>query len=134
METTMKKKNDRHHLAELLEEKAIRQARQSLRHFVEWAWSILEPGTPFQPNWHIDLLCEYLEAVTAGQILRLAINIPPRYMKSLLVSVLWPCWEWYQQPSARFIFSSYAESLASHHSLNRRLLIRSPAYQRLAPN
>src|SRR5688572_20095829 len=92
LETTMTGTNDRHRLAALLDEKAIRHSRQSLRVFVEWGWPIVEPRTVFQPNWHIDLICEYLEAVTAGQISRLVINIPPRYMKSLLVSVLWPCW------------------------------------------
>jgi hypothetical protein len=35
--------------------------------------------TSFLPNWHIDLLCEHLEAVTAEQITRLVNNIPPRY-------------------------------------------------------
>src|SRR6185436_1288335 len=123
----------RHHLAALLDEKAVRLARVSLRAFVAWAWPILEPRTPFLPNWHIDLLCEHLEAITAGVTSRLVINVPPRYMKSLLVSVLWPTWEWYQRPSARYIFSSYAENLASHHSLARRRLIRSRQYQRFAP-
>jgi len=129
----MNRRNDRGRLAALLDEMSIRRARQSLRFFVEWVWTILEPGTPFQANYHIDLICEYLEAITAGEILHLVINIPPRYMKSLLVSVLWPCWEWYQQPSGRYIFSSYAEGLASHHSLSRRRLIRSRQYRRFAP-
>ncbi len=50
------------------------------------------------------------------------------------MSVLWPCWEWSQKPSGRYIFSSYGEALASHHSLSRRRLIRSRGYQRLAPD
>lgn len=129
----MNRRNDRGRLAALLDEMSVRRARISLRFFVEWAWSILEPRTAFQPNYHIDLICEYLEALTTGEILRLVINIPPRYMKSLLVSVFWPCWEWYQQPSGRYIFSSYAEGLASHHSLSRRRLIRSRLYRRFAP-
>jgi hypothetical protein len=129
--TMTTKRNER--LTALASEKAIRMARQSLRDYVEWAWPILEPGTPFLPNWHIDLVCEYLELVTAGKIQRLVINIPPRYMKSLLVSVMWPCWEWGRRPSTRYIFSSYAENLASHHSLLRRRLIRSPQYRRFAP-
>ena len=128
------KPNKRQDLAALVDELTIRRTRQSLRLFVPWAWPSLEPGTVFQANWHIALICEYLEAVTAGEVLRLVINIPPRYMKSLLVSVLWPCWEWYRQPSARYIFSSYAEPLASHHSLSRRRLIRSRPYQRFAPD
>ena len=121
---------DRRQQAALQNEILTRQAVTSLRVFVEWAWPILEPGAPFQPNWHIDLLCEYLEAVTAGEIRRLVINIPPRYGKSLLVSVCWPCWEWIQRPSHRWLFTSYAEKLASRHAIDRRRLLTSDWYQR----
>src|SRR5258708_22111583 len=97
--------------AVLQDEALTRRAMQSLRLFVEWAWPILEPATPFQANWHLDLLCEYLEAITEGQMRRLVINIPPRYGKSLLVSVLWPCWEWIRRPSTRWFFVIYADSI-----------------------
>jgi predicted phage terminase large subunit-like protein len=105
------------------------QAEKSLRSYVEQAWPILEPSVPFLSNWHIDYLVEHLEAVTAGQITRLLINIPPRYMKSILVSVLWPTWEWVQHPSRRWIFASHAESLAIKHSLDRRGVLLSSWYQ-----
>ena len=105
------------------------QAEQSLRSYVEQAWPVLEPDQPFLSNWHIDYLAEHLEAVTAGEITRLLINIPPRYMKSLLVSVLWPTWEWIQQPSRRWIFVSYAETLASKHSVDRRTVLQSEWYR-----
>ena len=36
--------------------------------FYRLAWTVLEPATAFLPNWHIDLIAEHLEAVTAGQI------------------------------------------------------------------
>src|SRR4029453_3659400 len=103
------KKHKRVRLAALLDETLVRRARPSLRAFVELAWPILEPGVTFQPNWHTDLICVYLEALAEVEIRRLVINIPPRYMKSLLVTVLWPCWEWGRHPSFRYIFSSYAE-------------------------
>lgn len=106
-----------------------RHAEQSLRRYVEQAWPILEPEMPFLSNWHIDYLAEHLEAVTAGDITRLLINIPPRYMKSLLVSVLWPTWEWIQAPHRRWIFASYAESLSSKHSVDRRTILQSRWYQ-----
>jgi len=127
-------KTSRRTLVEMADELALRRARQSLRCFAEWAWPILHPDTVFLPNWHIDFVCEHLEAVTAGEILRLVINIPPRYIKSLLVSVLWPCWEWIQRPSGRWLFTSYAETLASRHSLDRRRILRSAPYRRLAPD
>jgi predicted phage terminase large subunit-like protein len=106
-----------------------REAARSLRVFVELAWPILEPQTRLLPNWHIDLICEYLEAVTAGALTRLVINLPPRYMKSLLVSVLWPTWEWIQAPYQRWLFASYSESLATKHSLDRRTVLQSRWYR-----
>ena len=105
------------------------RAERSFRAYVEQAWPILEPATPFLPNWHIDLIAEHLEAVTAGEITRLLINVPPRYMKSLLVSVLWPTWEWIAQPSKRWICTSYSESLSLKHSIDRRTVLQSEWYQ-----
>lgn len=104
-------------------------AERSFRSYVEQAWPILEPSVPFLPNWHIDYLVEHLEAVTSGELTRLLINMPPRYMKSMLVSVLWPTWEWIQRPDTRWIFASYAESLAIKHSLDRRGVLLSPWFQ-----
>jgi predicted phage terminase large subunit-like protein len=106
-----------------------REAEQSLYSYVRQAWSILEPEAFFVPNWHIEYVVEHLEAVTAGQITRLLINLPPRYMKSLLVSVLWPTWEWIHAPERRWIFASHTEGLASKHSVDRRTILQSPWYQ-----
>jgi hypothetical protein len=106
-----------------------REAEQSLYRYVRQAWSILEPEAPFLSNWHIEYVVEHLEAVTAGQITRLLINLPPRYMKSLLVSVLWPTWEWIHAPQRRWIFASYAEALSCKHSVDRRTILQSPWYQ-----
>jgi len=106
-----------------------RQAERSFRVYVEEAWPILEPETSFLPNWHIDLLAEYLEVVTAGEVQYLLITVPPRSMKSLLVSILWPTWEWIQRPGGRWIFASYAEGLATKHSIDRRTVLQSAWYQ-----
>ena len=63
----------------------------------------------YQHNWHIDALCEHLEAVSKGQINRLIINLPPGVTKSLITSVAWPSWEWSFNPSCRFIYGSFSE-------------------------
>ena len=101
----------------------------TLNSFVRQAWPVLEPSTPFIENWHIDLISEYLTAVHTGEIRNLIINIPPRFMKSLLVSVLFPCWEWTEDPSLRFMFTSYSQPLCNKFSTDRRALILSPWYQ-----
>jgi hypothetical protein len=70
-------------LLDLDRELAMRQ----LGEFVRQAWPVVEPSTPYVPGWHIDAIIAHLEAVSRGQIRNLLINVPPRHMKSLLVSV-----------------------------------------------
>jgi hypothetical protein len=63
--------------------------RNNLSEFMKAGWPVIDPA-PLSWTWHIDLISEYLEAVTYGQIKRLLINLPPRYIKSSAVSILWP--------------------------------------------
>src|SRR5580700_418555 len=39
--------------------------RNDLRLYIREAWHVVEPSTVYLENWHIDLIAEYLEAVTA---------------------------------------------------------------------
>jgi hypothetical protein len=103
--------------------------RMPLRQFVEQAWPILEPEALFIPNWHVDAICAHLEAVIDGRIRRLVINVPPGFMKSLLVCVFWPAWVWTFRPGWRGIFSSYAGDLAIRDSVKCRALIESEWYR-----
>ena len=50
----------------------------------------LNPGMPFLPNWHIKAIAYQLERVRRGEVNRLIINMPPRHLKSLTVSVAFP--------------------------------------------
>lgn len=104
-------------------------AERRLKEFIVQAWPIVEPKTPFVDNWHIDAICDHLEATLRGEILRLIINIPPRHMKSLIVSVFFPGWVWARQPDKRFLISSYAQDLSTRDSLKTRRLISSRWYQ-----
>src|SRR5215210_8409534 len=97
--------------------------RRRLKAFIAEAWPLVEPATPFVPNWHIDAIAEHLEAATRGEIQKLVINIPPRHMKTLQVSVFWPAWIWLTHPERRFLFASYAQQLANNHSVICRRLI-----------
>jgi hypothetical protein len=104
-------------------------AGRRFREFVRQAWPVIEPSTLFVSGWHIDAIVEHLEAVACGQIRNLLINVPPRHMKSLLVSVLWPAWEWIRCPQRRWLYSSYAAQLSIRDSIKCRRLIESPWYQ-----
>lgn len=102
--------------------------------FIRAAWHVVEPSTVFSPNWHIDAICEKLEACAAGEIRRLLINIPPRHMKSLTVSVFWPVWRWTTEPHLRFLTASYGEKLAQRDATKSRDLLRSAWFRARWPD
>lgn len=104
-------------------------ASRGLSEFIRQAWQVIEPETRYLHNWHIDAICEYLQAVDAGEVTRLLINCPPRYMKSITVSVMWPVWSWIRKPQSRWLFASYAANLSTQHSVDRRTIIQSDWYK-----
>ena len=108
---------------------------RKLVNFVRRAWPVVEPGTAYVHGWHIDAIAEHLEAVSAGEINRLLINVPPGTMKSLAVGVLWPAWEWgpRAQPQLRYVGAAHAQDLAVRDNMRMRRLVKSEWYQRLWP-
>lgn len=118
-------------------DKAFYSAGQSLKttsltfnEYMAQAWHIIEPATALVNNWHIECIAEHLEAVIRGQIQNLIINLPPRSLKSNIVSKLWPTWAWTQQPWLKWVFVSYAQSLSETFSKDRRDIIESDWYRR----
>lgn len=102
--------------------------------FTRQVFHTTDPGTEYLHNWHVDCMTEYLRACELGQISRLIINVPPRYMKSTTVTVAWPAWLLKQNPSNRIIAASYSSRLSEKHSTDTRLVVQSPWYQTLWPH
>lgn len=90
---------------------------------------MVEPATRFVGGFHVDAIAEHLQALSEGQLQNLIINIPPRHSKSSLVSVLWPTWEWIEDPHLRWLFISYGQGLSTRDSVKRRRLIESHWYR-----
>ena len=68
-------------------------------------------------NWHIEIIAAIPGtarkgrlsgemALRAGKIRRLIINLPPRYLKSLLASVAFPAWCLGHDPAAQILCAS----------------------------
>ena len=113
----------------IAKEQARRKASASLYEFVKQSWHVVEPGTPFIASWHIEVICEHLEAITCGDLRKLLINIPPRHSKSTIVSVMWPMWEWLVRPEEKFLCASYSGVLSIRDNLKARRLVQSPWYR-----
>lgn len=101
--------------------------------FIGKTLQTVDPGAGYLPNWHINLIAEYLEAARRGEVTRLIINMPPRSLKSVCVSVAWPAWLLAHDPQSRILAASYAASLSVKHSLDCRLVLQSPWFKRAFP-
>jgi hypothetical protein len=112
---------------------AERDRRKCVRliEFVRTYWHIVEPHEAFREGWAVEAMCDHLEAVTAGLITRLLINVPPGSMKSLLVNVFWPAWEWgpMGQAHLRYVAFSYAALLTERDNRKFLAVVSSPRYQ-----
>lgn len=126
-------------LARAKEELARREARAEhaapggLVTFVRYFWKVLEPVTPFVEGWCLEGMCEHLEAVSRGEIKRLLMNVSPGFMKSLLLNVFWPAFEWgpMNRPDLRYVAFSYSSILTERDNEKFLYLIQSPEYQAL---
>lgn len=108
------------------------EAEDSLVSFIRQYWSILEPGRPFVHGWHVDAIAAHLSYVSDGEFNRLLINVPPGFMKSLMVNVFWPAWEWgpRNKPWTRLVKGSYSSALTIRDNRRMRRLIQSEDYQK----
>ena len=99
--------------------------------FFQWSFQFLEPATPLHLNWHHFALAHYLELVLSGAITRLIIAGAPRTLKSLMASVVFPCYILGRNPSARIIGISHSSDLQINFSNQCRALIEAPRYGEL---
>lgn len=117
--------------------------RGGLLAFVKHFWRVLEPVDEFIDGWPLHALCAHLEAITRGddvtingidrKLNRFLANVPPGFMKSLLVNVFWPAWEWGPQelPHLRTVAFSYSPELTQRDNAKFRDLITSQEYREL---
>ncbi len=107
--------------------------RQSLPCFVERVFRTLEPEKTYRHNWHIDHICWQLSRVARGEIKRLIINVPPRSMKSITVTVGFTAWILGRDPTKRIIAVSYADELARKLAIDTGSVMESDWYRQLFP-
>jgi predicted phage terminase large subunit-like protein len=108
--------------------------RRSFPSFVHTCFNTLNPAIAYIPNWHIDYICYHLEQVQKGNINRLIINMPPRALKSITVSVAWPAWLLGWDPRRRIIAASHSNMLSFKHSQDCRTIMQSEWFRSIFPN
>ncbi len=101
--------------------------------FLRRVMATVAPATPYVHNWHLDAIIAHLAACERGEVTRLIINLPPRMLKSTLISVAWPAWLLGHRPSERILAASYAQALGLKHSTDCRAVMESAWYQAVFP-
>lgn len=108
--------------------------RQDFPSFIIKAFNTINPGAEYYPSKHINIISDYLAAVQNGDISRLIINIPPRSLKSICVSVAWTAFLLGLDPTKRIMVASYSQILSIKHSLDCRFILISDWYKELFPS
>lgn len=115
----------------------LQMLRYALGHdfmsFTERGVREITQGGPFQHNWHLEAIAWVLMKVMSGEIKRLIINLPPRSLKSLMTSVLFPAFWLGHDPRKKIFGISYGGELAAKHARDTQLVMQSNWYRRTFP-
>lgn len=111
--------------------------KMTLAEYAREAWHVLHPNTPLVWGWALDAMCMHLEAITYGRFLsmgltnRLLENVPPGMMKSLLLNVFWPSWEWgpVKMPSLTYLSTAHSDDISARDARKCRDLLESEWWQ-----
>lgn len=107
--------------------------RMDFQAFVEGAFLALHPNKTYSRAWYVDAICWHLHRVRAGSMPRLIVNLPPRMLKSFIVSIAWPAFLLGHNPELGIICISYSDDLAKDLARQFRALMESDYYRRLFP-
>lgn len=112
-------------------EQRYKPQRENLKQFLFEYWK-QEKKVALDDNWHIDLICDKLEAVQRWEITRLIIEVPPRSLKTETVARAFPAWCMWKKPT-KFISISYSWDLAKASSEWTREIFNSSTYKKFFP-
>lgn len=107
--------------------------RQHFPAFVEKVFQTLHPGRTFEDNWHIHAICYRLQQVENGGARRLMINVPPRMLKSIIVSIAWVAFLLGHNPGLSIAVVSHNNELAFDLSAKFRKIVDSDWYKTVFP-
>lgn len=109
--------------------------RNDLLSFTQRVFGEINRGETFVPNWHHEAVAyPIVRATVDQQLTRIIINLPPRSLKSIMVSVALPAFLLGRDPTRKIICVSYNQDLANFLSRQTRQVMQSEWYRRLFPS
>lgn len=119
---------------ELTDDELIAMLATDQVSFTQQCFHTVDPAHTYLHNWHIECIIEHLQAMERGEIRRLIVNMPPRSLKTITISIAWTAWLMGQDPATQIICASYAQKLATKQSVDTRLIMESSWYRTCFPD
>ena len=102
--------------------------------FVRRAFEELGGQSTYGHNWHIDAIVHQLDLIRARENRRLVVTIPPRHLKSRLITIAWIAWMLGHNPALSFLCVSYGQDLADDHARDCLKIMQSRWYREAFPD
>lgn len=87
-------------------------ARMEFGFFLRLAFAELGGEGAYIHNWHINTIIHQLDRIISGENRKLIVTMPPRHLKSRILSVAWVAWMMGHNPALSFLCISYGQDLA----------------------
>ena len=101
--------------------------------FLERAFREIDPRGALHVADYVLYLSDVLQHVADGKDSRVILSLPPRHLKSILASIVWPAWLLGQDPKLRIAVISHSQAFARDLSLKALRLIESDFYRDVFP-
>ncbi|QIK79133.1 phage terminase large subunit [Sphingomonas piscis] len=102
--------------------------------FLRMAFHELGGHDAYMHNWHIDAIVHQLDRIRSGENQRLIVTMPPRHLKSRILSIAWVAWMLGHNPALTFLCVTYGQSLSEDHAADCLRIMQSRWYTRAFPN
>ncbi|GGD63890.1 hypothetical protein GCM10011411_25220 [Aurantiacibacter arachoides] len=102
--------------------------------FLRRAFAELGGIDAYSHNWHIDAIIHQLDLIRAGENRRLLLTLPPRHLKSRIVSIAWVAWMLGHNPALSFLCVSYGQELSEDYASDCLKIMQSRWYRETFPS
>jgi len=106
---------------------------QNFNMFLEKCYNEIDGGQEYNETIATQLIVDKLNCVSSGDIKRLVINVPPRTLKTTIVSIAYTAWALGHNPKLKILCISYGDDLAKEFSIKTRQVMKSEWYKKTFP-
>lgn len=106
--------------------------RQRFDLFLRFAFREVS-GRELVHEWYVDAMEHQLDRLRTGENQELIVTLPPRHLKSIMISSAFVAWMLGRAPATRFVCASYSLELAEKHARDCLKIMESSWYRKAFP-